>query len=53
MIKRFKYSDAIEICDGIMFDFYMELPHVNYYNRAARYIHTLDRSRFDILQTFS
>ena len=27
-IRRFERSDAIAICDGITFDFYMGLPHV-------------------------
>ena len=28
-IQRFERSDAIEIRDGITFDFYTGLPHVN------------------------
>ena len=27
-IQHFERSDAIEIRDGITFDFYMELPHI-------------------------
>ena len=27
-IRRFKDRDAIEICDGITFNFYMGLPHM-------------------------
>ena len=27
-IRRFKHSDAIEIRDGITFDFYTGLPHI-------------------------
>ena len=27
-ILRFERSDAIEICDGITFDFYTGLPHI-------------------------
>ena len=27
-IRRFKHSNAIEICDGIPFDFYTGLPHM-------------------------
>ena len=27
-IRRFEGSDAVEICDGITFDFYTGLPHV-------------------------
>ena len=27
-IRHFEGSDAIEICDGITFDFYTGLPHV-------------------------
>ena len=27
-IQRFKHSNAIEICDGITFDFYTGLPHM-------------------------
>ena len=29
-IRRFEGSDAIEIRDGITFDFYMGLPHIHY-----------------------
>ena len=28
-VQRFEGSDAIEIRDGITFDFYMELPHIH------------------------
>ena len=27
-IRHFEGSDAIEICDGITFDFYTRLPHI-------------------------
>ena len=30
-IRHFKHSDVIEIRDGIIFDFYMGLPHLNFY----------------------
>ena len=32
VIRRFKHSDAIEIRDGITFDFYMGLPHICTYD---------------------
>ena len=28
VIQHFKRSDAVEICDGITFDFYTGLPHM-------------------------
>ena len=36
-MRRFKRSDAIEICDGITFDFYTGLPHVYVARHAAMY----------------
>ena len=30
VIRRFEGNDAIEICDGITFDFYTGLPHLVY-----------------------
>ena len=30
-IQQFERSDMIEICDGIIFDLYMGLPHVELY----------------------
>ena len=33
-IRRFERSDAIEIHDGITFDFYTGLPHMYYFQRA-------------------
>ena len=29
-IRRFKHSDAIEICDGITYNFYTGLPDLEY-----------------------
>ena len=29
VLRRFERSNAIEICDGITFDFYMGLPHLS------------------------
>ena len=34
-IRRFERSDAIEIHDGITFDFYMGLPHIVYVLRCG------------------
>ena len=34
-IWRFEGSDAIKICDGITFDFYMGLPHIVQASRVA------------------
>ena len=31
-IRRFKHGDAIEIDDGITFDFYMGLPHIRLFH---------------------
>jgi len=28
LLERFERSNAIEICNGIMFDFYPGLPHI-------------------------
>ena len=28
-IQHFKHTDVIEICDGIIFDFYTGLPHLS------------------------
>ena len=30
-LQRFKRSNAVEICNGIMFNFYPGLPHIYYY----------------------
>ena len=38
VIRRFKGSDAIEICNGITFDFYMGLPHV--YTSNVTYLYS-------------
>ena len=27
-LQRFKYSNAVEICNGITFNFYLGLPHL-------------------------
>ena len=32
MLERFKRSNASEIHNGIMFDFYLGLPHIEYIN---------------------
>ena len=40
-IRRFEGSDAIEIRDGITFDFYTGLPHICLYNLM---VHTADIS---------
>ena len=29
-IQCFEHSDAIEICDGIIFNFYTGLPHIHF-----------------------
>ena len=28
VLPRFEHGDAIEICNGIMFDYYLGLPHM-------------------------
>ena len=30
-IRRFKHSDVLEIRNGIIFDFYMGLPHIDFW----------------------
>ena len=35
-IRRFKHSNAIKIRDGIIFDFYMGLPHISLKNGRPR-----------------
>ena len=30
VIRRFKHSNTVEICDGISFEIYMGLPHILY-----------------------
>ena len=36
-IQRFKRSNAIEICDGITFDFYTGLSHVEIEHYSVAY----------------
>ena len=38
-IQRFEGNDAIEICDGITFDFYTRLPHRVVYITAVNEIY--------------
>ena len=34
-IRRFEGTDAIEICDGITFEFYTGLPHISLFSTAV------------------
>ena len=39
-IQRFERSDAIEICNGIISDFYTKLPHMMYLSPNIRTVHS-------------
>ena len=37
-VRHFGRHDAIEICDGIIFDFYMRLPHIASSKTSRKYL---------------
>ena len=36
-LQRFERSNTVDICNGIMFDFYLGLPHVHMFSRKHYY----------------
>ena len=36
-LYSFKHGNAIDICNGIMFDFYLGLPNIVYFSRIVRH----------------
>ena len=38
VIRRFEHNNAIKICDGIIFDFYMGLPHILLFCYISNYL---------------
>ena len=48
-IQHFEHADAIEIRDGIMFVFYLGLPHIQY-KTVSMYLHRQTSVYTSILQ---
>ena len=52
VLQRFERSNTVEICNGMMFDFYPGLPHIQIHGvvvRVERPVLSLSRLRFIIL----
>ena len=37
VIQHFEHSDAIKIHDGMIFDFYMRLPHIIHFQEVMQF----------------